>query len=291
MTDAGITVPQTAAELRQAILDRHDSLSKRLQHVARYVLDHPDDMALQPLSVIATRSGTQPSAIVRFAKSLGFTGAGPMQRLLRDSLLANNAALGYGERVHQFTASVDQSVSERGVGSLIDEFTEADILALQNTRATVGEARELVEPLELDAVPLELREGARRGLGMHRAGGGPRDVGEVPEDAVEVDFVGAHEQVRQRVQTEVRVSRRGGGRIDVDGEGDRLDDDIASLVRPGRGLQRRDGGIQVVGVAEDGVREPGVEHRPVGGPCREAGSADASFVAHRPRLPAGPRVK
>jgi len=138
MTDAGITVPQTAAELRQAILDRHDSLSKRLQHVARYVLDHPDDMALQPLSVIATRSGTQPSAIVRFAKSLGFTGAGPMQRLLRDSLLANNAALGYGERVHQFTASVDQSVSERGVGSLIDEFTEADILALQNTRATVG---------------------------------------------------------------------------------------------------------------------------------------------------------
>ena len=139
MADADIPLPQTAAVLREAILDRHDSLSKRLQHVARYVLDHPDDMALQPLSVIAARSGTQPSAIVRFAKSLGFTGAGPMQRLLRDSLLANNAALGYGERVHQFTASVDQSVSAHGVGSLIDEFTEGDILALQNTRATIGQ--------------------------------------------------------------------------------------------------------------------------------------------------------
>lgn len=139
MADADTPLPQTAAELRQAILDRHDSLSKRLQHVARYVLDHPDDMALQPLSVIAARSGTQPSTIVRFAKSLGFTGAGPMQRLLRDSLLANNAALGYGERVHRFTASVDQSVSTHGVGSLIDEFTEGDILALQNTRATIGQ--------------------------------------------------------------------------------------------------------------------------------------------------------
>ncbi|MEH3046952.1 MurR/RpiR family transcriptional regulator [Sphingomonas adhaesiva] len=139
MADPDTPLPQTAAELRQAILARHDTLSKRLQHVARYVLDHPDDMALQPLSVIAARSGTQPSAIVRFAKSLGFTGAGPMQRLLRESLLANNATLGYGERVHQFNASVDQSVSAHGVGSLIDEFTEGDILALQNTRMTIGQ--------------------------------------------------------------------------------------------------------------------------------------------------------
>lgn len=138
MNDDPIAVPETAAELRQAILACHDRLSKRLQHVARYVLDHPDDVALQPLSIIAARSDTQPSTIVRFAKALGFTGAGPMQRLLRESLLANNASLGYGERVHQFTASVDQSVSERGVGSLIDEFTEGDILALQNTRLTVG---------------------------------------------------------------------------------------------------------------------------------------------------------
>lgn len=131
--------PATATELRDTILARYDGFSKRLQHVARYVLDHPDDMALQTLTVIAERSGTQPSAIVRFAKSLGYTGAGPMQRLLRDSLLANNASLGYGERVHQFTATVDHSVSARGVGALIDEFTEGDILALQNTRATIGQ--------------------------------------------------------------------------------------------------------------------------------------------------------
>ncbi len=138
MTDMPGPAPATAAELREAILARYDSFSKRLQHVARYVLDHPDDMALQTLTVIAERSGTQPSAIVRFAKSLGYTGAGPMQRLLRETLLANNASLGYGERVHQFTATVDHSVSARGVGALIDEFTEGDILALQNTRATIG---------------------------------------------------------------------------------------------------------------------------------------------------------
>lgn len=139
MMDRPDPAPATAAELRDAILAQYDAFSKQLQHVARYVLDHPDDMALQTLTVIAGRSGTQPSAIVRFAKSLGYTGAGPMQRLLRESLLANNASLGYGERVHQFTATVDHSVSARGVGALIDEFTEGDILALQNTRTTIGQ--------------------------------------------------------------------------------------------------------------------------------------------------------
>ncbi len=139
MSEMPGAAPATVTELRDMILARYDGFSKRLQHVARYVLDHPDDMALQTLTVIADRSGAQPSAIVRFAKSLGYTGAGPMQRLLRDSLLANNASLGYGERVHRFTATVDQSVSMRGVGALIDEFTEGDILALQNTRSTIGQ--------------------------------------------------------------------------------------------------------------------------------------------------------
>lgn len=163
MSDMPGPVPTTATELRDMILARYDGFSKRLQHVARYVLDHPDDMALQTLTVIAERSGTQPSAIVRFAKSLGYTGAGPMQRLLRDSLLANNASLGYSERVSRFTASVDHSVAARGVGALIDEFTEGDIRALQNTRATIGQ-EELA-----DAVALIRKAQIVHIVGMRRA--------------------------------------------------------------------------------------------------------------------------
>lgn len=163
MSDMPGPVPTTATELRDMILARYDGFSKRLQHVARYVLDHPDDMALQTLTVIAERSGTQPSAIVRFAKSLGYTGAGPMQRLLRDSLLANNASLGYSERVSRFTASVDHSVAARGVGALIDEFTEGDIRALQNTRATIGQ-----EALA-DAVALIRKAQIVHIVGMRRA--------------------------------------------------------------------------------------------------------------------------
>ncbi|MDR6511130.1 DNA-binding MurR/RpiR family transcriptional regulator [Novosphingobium capsulatum] len=134
----GDGLPGSADALRDMILARYDGMTKVLQQVGRYVLDHPEDMALLTLNELAERSGTQPSAIVRFAKALGFTGAGPMQRLLRDSLIAQNSALGYSERVHQFGAAVEDSVSAGGIGALIDEFAEGDIMALQNTRAMVG---------------------------------------------------------------------------------------------------------------------------------------------------------
>jgi len=129
------TGPRTAEELRQVILERYDGFSKRLKHIAQYVLDHPNDLALETLAVISERSGAQQSAIVRFAKAVGYSGASPMQRVLRDNLLASHTTLGYGERVRRFASSVARKETE--AGDLLAEFTEGDILALQNLRATI----------------------------------------------------------------------------------------------------------------------------------------------------------
>jgi len=128
--------PKSADELRAAILDRYDGLSKRLQQIARYVLDEPNELALETLQVIADRSGVQPSAIVRFAKSFGFDGASQMQRLFRDGLLAGHAALGYTERVRNFTRAVDRSGAAGGA-DLLAEFVEGNTNALQNLAQTV----------------------------------------------------------------------------------------------------------------------------------------------------------
>jgi len=134
-----VTPPTTAEELRSAILDRYESLSKRLQQIARYVLDEPNAVALETLSVLADRSGVQPSAIVRFAKSFGFDGATQMQRLFRDGLLSGNAALAYGERVRQFSETVDgKAVGDPG--QVLAEFIEGNTLALQNLGEIVGSA-------------------------------------------------------------------------------------------------------------------------------------------------------
>lgn len=128
--------PKTAEEFRALLLERYDGLSKRLQQIARYVLDEPNELALETLAVIASRSGVQPSAIVRFAQSFGFTGATQMQRLFRDGLLSGNAALGYSERVRRFNEETSRTAAGDG---LLGEFVEGNILALQNLGQTVGE--------------------------------------------------------------------------------------------------------------------------------------------------------
>src|SRR4030095_5253642 len=120
-------IPTTADELRAAILARYDSLSKRLQQIARYVLDEPNELALETLAVIADRSGVQPSAIVRFAKSFGFDGAPQMQRLFRDGLVSAHAALGYSERVRNFSRAVDKS-GPSGGAELLSEVVEGNTI-------------------------------------------------------------------------------------------------------------------------------------------------------------------
>lgn len=129
--------PATAEELRAAILERYDSLSKRLQQIARYVLDEPNELALETLAVISERCGVQPSAIVRFAKTFGYPGASQMQRLFRDGLLSGHAGLGYGERVRHFNEAVARTPA--GGADVLGEFVEGNTLALQNLAQTVSE--------------------------------------------------------------------------------------------------------------------------------------------------------
>ena len=129
-------IPKTAEEMRAAVLQRYDTLSKRLKQIARYVLDEPNELALETLAVIAERIGVQPSAIVRFAQSFGFDGATQMQRLFREGLFSGHAALGYSERVRNFISVVDRR-TRTGGGELLSEFIEGNSVALQNLAQTV----------------------------------------------------------------------------------------------------------------------------------------------------------
>jgi DNA-binding MurR/RpiR family transcriptional regulator len=145
--DGQDAAPTTAEEFRSRLLERYDSLSKRLKQIGRYVLDQPNEVALETLAVIAERCGVQPSAVVRFAQSFGFSGATQMQRLFRDGLLSGNAALAYGERVRRFNEGLDEApVAE----SLLGEFMQANVLALQNLGETVSD-QEMRQALEMIA--------------------------------------------------------------------------------------------------------------------------------------------
>lgn len=125
------TPPGSAEELRERILHDYESLSKVLKHIARYVLDEPSAVALETLTVLSERMNVHPSAIVRFAKHLGFDGASTMQKLLRDNLLSSGRSMGYAERVRQFkdtAASKELSAPDQ----VLSDFVEGNVLALEN---------------------------------------------------------------------------------------------------------------------------------------------------------------
>src|SRR6188768_2648259 len=131
-----VAPPTSAEELRAAIVARHDALSKRLQQVARYILDEPHALAIETLAVIAERAHVQPSTIVRFAQVFGFPGASQMQRLFRDDLLQGNPALGYSERVRHFREAAGRKKLMRH-SDVLAEFAEGSVLALQNLGSTI----------------------------------------------------------------------------------------------------------------------------------------------------------
>lgn len=129
-------IPQSIEELNRAILTQYDDLSHRLQQIAKYILDEPNDLALETVAVLAKRCEVQPSTIIRFAKHFGFSGASQMQKLYRDRLLSGTGALGYAERIREFNHKLgDSTVS--GSMQLLSEFIDSNVLALQHLREDI----------------------------------------------------------------------------------------------------------------------------------------------------------
>ena len=85
-------------KLRADIAARHADLSDRLQHIAEFALENPTEMALGTVAEVAKRAAVQPSAIVRFASALGYSGFTEMQQVFRLRLVASLAP-SYKDRI------------------------------------------------------------------------------------------------------------------------------------------------------------------------------------------------
>lgn len=64
----------------------YEAMPPRLRMAARWVLDHPLDVALLSMRDQARQAGIQPATLTRLAQRLGFAGFEPMQKLFAASL-------------------------------------------------------------------------------------------------------------------------------------------------------------------------------------------------------------
>jgi DNA-binding MurR/RpiR family transcriptional regulator len=122
--------PGTYEELKDAIAARYASLSGQLQRIASFVVENPDDSALETVSSIAGRVDVQPSSIVRFAKAMGYDGFTDMQQVFRSRLIAGTSS--YRDRIRNLRAG-----GEEGESSVLAGFVEEGIEALHLLRSQV----------------------------------------------------------------------------------------------------------------------------------------------------------
>lgn len=92
-----MTAPDTFQQFADAVTQAYPTLSPQQQVIAQYVLDHPDDFALGTAATVAEAAGVQPSALVRFANVMQFSGFSDLQRVFRNRLLERAGT--YRERI------------------------------------------------------------------------------------------------------------------------------------------------------------------------------------------------
>lgn len=134
--------------LRSDIAARHATLSKQLRNIAEFALENPTEMALGTVAEVAKRAGAQPSAIVRFANTLGFGGFTEMQQVFRLRLVASLAP-SYKDRIDRLKRDGPWS----GGGeprAVLSRFVTEGIASLEtlNTAAREPDLRRAIELLK-----------------------------------------------------------------------------------------------------------------------------------------------
>ncbi|MGE8492531.1 MULTISPECIES: MurR/RpiR family transcriptional regulator [Comamonas] len=108
--------------------DRFASLSPSLQQVARYVLDHPNEVVTQSMRSVGQHAQVPPTTLVRFAQTCGFEGWNPFkQALTADMGLTGEVANAYGERARSL------------LGRAQDQQLTAEMFAMQRSNLDLTE--------------------------------------------------------------------------------------------------------------------------------------------------------
>ena len=119
--------------LKVTIARQYGSLSGQLQRIARFLLENPNDSALDTVTVLAEKVGVQPSSFIRFAKAIGYEGFSDLQQVFRQRLLDHQNS--YRERIKRVRAG------HHSEQSVLHDFVEAGIESLHNLEEQVSTAQ------------------------------------------------------------------------------------------------------------------------------------------------------
>lgn len=114
-------IPQNYSKLEARITADYTSLSRRLQQTARFLLDHPQEVAFATVAKLAEQAGVTPSTLIRFSNSFGFSGFSEMQQLFRTRLV--DELPNYTERIRAVRSATGETPDST---QLLWKFAEAN---------------------------------------------------------------------------------------------------------------------------------------------------------------------
>lgn len=124
--------PTTPDELRARIGRLGASLTPRVRDAARYAIEHPNDIALNPVATVARTSGIAASAFIRAAQAVGFSGYSELRRLFLEPM-QRAATPSYRERIRHFGG--EQSIEDPAdPAQVLRAFSQANIVSLEHLR-------------------------------------------------------------------------------------------------------------------------------------------------------------
>lgn len=109
--------PRSYDALRAELAGRTASLSKRHAQVARFFLNHPEEVAINTLVRLAGQADVSPATITRFARELGFAGFAELQAVFRERLLG--PGLPYAARMSGAIADAELDQPDHVFGSFV----------------------------------------------------------------------------------------------------------------------------------------------------------------------------
>jgi DNA-binding MurR/RpiR family transcriptional regulator len=119
-------IPQDVNGLNTLLQSKYDKLSKKMQLIAVYIIDQPQQLATNTLASIADDIGVYPSTLVRFAQTMGFSGFAQLQKLFKVRI--TQTTINYSQRIVDVkkvikddiktsTTSIFYDIIERNIGT------------------------------------------------------------------------------------------------------------------------------------------------------------------------------
>ncbi len=126
-------------QLMTHIAEIYPSLSKQLKIIANYIEQHKSNLMLERITDIAEACQVQPSAIVRFAKTFGFSGFSEMQTLFRTAYTQQHApSPNYQQRIRQL---IDTKATPLSSIEVAQEFIRANRDGLDDLLQNLNETQ------------------------------------------------------------------------------------------------------------------------------------------------------